>query len=143
VLKLWVALQRYGTTGLGALYEHLCATTRALLDAIRERNDFEALHEPESNILCFRYVGGGNFTAVQLDALNLDMRTQYNKSGAGWVTTTVLGQRRTLRVTVMNPRTDARHIRAVLDGLAKVGRLFEQRLTSDARQSAADSYLPR
>ena len=124
-LKLWVALQRYGAGGIGALYEHLCDTTRVLYDSIEQRDDFESMHEPESNILCFRYVGSGALNDAQLDALNLEIRTQYNASGAGWVTTTVLGQRRTLRASIMNPRTNAGHIRAVLDGLSRLGRRME------------------
>ena len=36
-LKVWVAIQRYGASGLGALYEHLCATARALYEAILAR----------------------------------------------------------------------------------------------------------
>ncbi len=35
VLKVWVALQRYGAEGLGAIYDHLCATARALHDRDR------------------------------------------------------------------------------------------------------------
>src|SRR5687768_5436374 len=58
VLKLWFAIHRFGSSGLGRLYDHLCATARLLYDAIEERGDFENLHEPESNILCFRYLGG-------------------------------------------------------------------------------------
>ncbi|MDQ3516384.1 MAG: pyridoxal-dependent decarboxylase, partial [Gemmatimonadota bacterium] len=121
-LKVWVALQRYGAGGIGALYEHLCDTTRILYDSIEHRDDFESMHEPESNILCFRYVGSGARNDAQLDALNLEIRTQYNASGAGWITTTALGQRRTLRATIMNPRTNAGHIHAVLDGLSRLGR---------------------
>lgn len=120
-LKMWVVLQRYGVSGLAALYEHLCATTRDMYDAIAERPDFEALHEPESNILCFRYVGKRQLSDVQLDALNDDIRTSYNESGAGWITTTLLDNRRALRATVMNPRTDSSHLRAVLDGLGHLG----------------------
>lgn len=124
-LKLWVALQRYGAGGIGALYEHLCDTTRILYDSIEQRDDFESMHEPESNILCFRYVGSGALNDAQLDALNLEIRTQYNASGAGWITTTVLGQRRALRATIMNPRTNAGHIRTVLDGLSGLGRRMQ------------------
>ena len=36
-LKVWVAIQRYGASGLGALYEHLCGTARAMHDAILAR----------------------------------------------------------------------------------------------------------
>lgn len=122
-IKLWVALQRYGADGFGALYDRLCATTRALYDAVAERPDFEALHEPECNILCFRYVGDGDEHGIadeERDARTLALRERYNRSGRGWITTTLLGGRRVLRVTVMNPRTTDVHVRAMLDGVAQM-----------------------
>ncbi len=121
VLKVWVALQRYGAGGLGAIYDHLCATARALHDLVVRRPDFEALHEPESNILCFRFTGDGTITGERLDALNLRLREEFNRSGEGWITTTLLGGRRVLRVTVMNPRTRERDVERVLDGLGRMG----------------------
>jgi L-2,4-diaminobutyrate decarboxylase len=127
VLKLWFAIQRFGSDGLGQLYDHLCRTARILYDAIEERGDFENLHAPESNILCFRYLGedsklrrGESSPADEsqrIDALNRELRPRYNKEGTGWITATVLGGRPVLRVTMMNPRTGAEHVRALLDGL--------------------------
>jgi L-2,4-diaminobutyrate decarboxylase len=119
-LKVWVAIQRYGSTGLGALYDHLCATARLLYGATLDRPRFRALHEPESNILCFRYVGDGSMSDDRLDILNLDLRTAYNREGDGWITSTVLGGRRVLRATLMNPRTTAGDLARVLDGLEKL-----------------------
>ena len=122
VLKVWVALQRYGADGIGRVYDHLCDMTRVLYDAIVERPDFEALHEPASNILCFRYVGDGTMSAEVLDALNRELRPRYNASGEGWITLTVLDGRPVLRVTMMNHRTRARHVLRLLDGLASHAR---------------------
>lgn len=122
VLKLWVALQRYGADGIGRVYDHLCDMTRMLYDAIVERPDFEPLHEPASNILCFRYVGDGTISAEVLDALNRDLRARYNASGEGWITLTVLDGRPVLRVTMMNHRTRAHHILRLLDGLGTQAR---------------------
>jgi L-2,4-diaminobutyrate decarboxylase len=117
-LKVWVALQRHGATTFGALYDHLCATARTLHALLEERPEFVALHVPESNIQCFRFVGDGTRSDEDLDRINLDMRTAFNRGGAGWITTTVLGGHRVLRVTVMNPRTTRDDLVAVLDGLA-------------------------
>lgn len=117
-LKVWVALQRYGADGMAAIYEHLCATARALHEEIEARDDFEALHEPESNILCFRWVGGHSHGDEELDRLNRELRERYNRSGAGWITATVLDGQQVLRVTVMNPRSSREHVRRLLDGLA-------------------------
>lgn len=119
-LKVWVALQRHGARGLGALYERLCALTRALHARLTARADFATLHEPECNILCFRYLGDGTRDEAALDRLNLALREAWNRSGRGWITTTLLGGRRVLRVTLMNPRTDLAHLDALLDGLAEL-----------------------
>ncbi len=113
--KVWVALQRYGSDAFAAIYDHLCATARALFEMISSRPEFIALHEPESNIVCFRYAAGD-------DDLNQDLRDRFNRSGEGWITTTMLGGRRVLRMTVMNPRTTTADLARVLDGLAAIAR---------------------
>lgn len=110
VFKLWVALQRYGTSGVGALYDHLCDTTRAMYDAVCRHPEFEAIHEPSCNIVCFRHNGS--------DEHNRELRERYNRSGHGWITTTMLDGRRVLRATIMNPRTTADDVRAIVDGIA-------------------------
>ena len=108
----------HGADGIGALYDRLCETARALHEAVARRPEFEALHEPESNILCFRWRGAGRLDGARLDALNLRLREGYNRSGEGWITTTLVGGRRVLRCTVMNPRTTTADVERVLDGLA-------------------------
>ena len=110
VLKLWVALHRYGSKGIGELYDGLCARTRELHAMIGADSDFETIHAPESNILCFRYRGS--------DELNRQLGPSFNKNGSGWITSTVLDGRPVLRVTMMNPRTRAEHLVAMLEGVA-------------------------
>jgi len=122
VLKLWVAIQRYGSLGLEQLYDYFCDLARTVYDELQSRPEFQALHEPESNILCFRYVGDGARSDEALDQLNRELRERYNLSGEGWITATNLDGRRVLRVTMMNPRTTAADVRDILDGLAKIGR---------------------
>jgi glutamate/tyrosine decarboxylase-like PLP-dependent enzyme len=117
--KVWVALQRYGADGIGALYDRLCDTTRVLFEILKTHPDFITFHEPESNILCFRYTRAG-MSDEELDALNRAMRERYNQSGVGWITTTVLGGRRVLRVTLMNPRTDREHVERLVEGLLQI-----------------------
>ena len=125
VLKLWVALQRYGIDGLAELHDYFCALTRFMWEEIAERDDFEALHEPESNILCFRYLpkaqNGRVLDDAAVDEINRELRERYNRSGEGWITATNLGGRRVLRVTILNARTTTADVRDILDGLAAVG----------------------
>jgi L-2,4-diaminobutyrate decarboxylase len=126
--KVWVAIQRHGASGLGALYDHLCANARALHAAVLARPDFEALHEPQSNILCFRWIGDGTASPDRLDAINLQAREEYNRAGAGWITTTMLDGRRVLRTTMMNPRTTVRDLEATLEDLAAIARAICSRV---------------
>jgi L-2,4-diaminobutyrate decarboxylase len=119
VLKLWVAFQRYGVRTMGALYDRLCDVARAMYEQLDAHPEFEPLHEPESNILCFRWKGDGNHGDEALDAFNRELRESYNRSGAGWITTTLLDGRRVLRATVMNPRTTAQDVAELVAGLAR------------------------
>jgi glutamate/tyrosine decarboxylase-like PLP-dependent enzyme len=121
VLKLWVALQRYGADGIGALYDHLCNVAYAMHDEVARHSQLEVLHEPECNILCFRWVGDGRADAAKLDAVNRELRERYNASGHGWITATDLEGRRVLRVTIMNPRTTPAHCREVVAALIVIG----------------------
>jgi L-2,4-diaminobutyrate decarboxylase len=123
VLKLWVVLHRLGRKGIAALHDHLCDLAVQVRDELLRHPEFVVLHEPESNILCFRYVGDRTLDDDALDVINREIRERYNRSGAGWITATVLDGRRVLRVTMMNPRSTAAHIRELARGLMSVARL--------------------
>src|SRR5829696_2344352 len=69
-LKLWVAFQRYGVRTLAAIYDHQCDLARAMHHQLEEHPHFEPMHEPESNILCFRWIGDGSHGDEALDAFN-------------------------------------------------------------------------
>lgn len=122
-LKLWVAMRHYGLDHFAALQERTVENAMALHGLLLDAPDFEPAHEPESNILCFRWLPQGldPDDMERTDALQPVLRERYNASGRGWITTTVLGGRRVLRVTLMNPRTEQRHLEALLQGLREVG----------------------
>jgi L-2,4-diaminobutyrate decarboxylase len=121
VLKLWVVLHRLGRCGIAELHDHLCDLAVHVRDELRTRPEFDVLHEPHSNILCFRYVGDRSADDDALDEINREIRERYNRSGAGWITATLLDGRRVLRVTMMNPRSTPAHIRTMVDGLTAIG----------------------
>jgi len=121
VLKLWVVLQRLGRRGIAALHDHLCDLAVQVRTELQQHAEFEVLHEPHSNILCFRYVGDDTTDDETLDTINRAIRERYNRSGAGWITATLLDGRRVLRVTMMNPRSTPAHIRAMVERLLVIG----------------------
>jgi L-2,4-diaminobutyrate decarboxylase len=58
----------------------------------------------------------------ELDEINLELRTQYNQRGTGWITTTVLEGQRVLRVTLINPRLRREHLDAMVEELSALAR---------------------
>ncbi|MBV8519182.1 MAG: aminotransferase class I/II-fold pyridoxal phosphate-dependent enzyme [Acidobacteria bacterium] len=109
-IKLWLVLQSRGTAPIVDAIERTAALTRYLYERIVASDDFEPVHEPALNILCFRRRG---FDDEQTAAL----RERLLRSGKAWITTTVLRNERVLRVTMMNPRTTERDVDAMLNAL--------------------------
>ena len=68
-----------------ALCTITCATWRSQVrEELAGHPEFEVLHAPESNILCFRYVGDGRASATRrCDAINREIRERYNRVGRG------------------------------------------------------------
>jgi L-2,4-diaminobutyrate decarboxylase len=109
-IKLWLVLRSQGTKPIVDALERTAALTRYLFERVAESDDFEPVHEPELNILCFRRKGFDNEQTA-------DLRERLIRSGKAWITTTLLRGERVLRVTMMNPRTTERDIDAMLDVL--------------------------
>jgi L-2,4-diaminobutyrate decarboxylase len=112
-VKLWLILRSQGTAPIVETIETVTARTRYLYDRIAASEDFEALHDPELNMLCFRKRGLD-------DEQTADLRERLVRSGRAWITTTVLRSERVLRVTIMNARTTEAHLDAMLDALREV-----------------------
>ncbi len=116
-VRLWIALEHYGTRRLGELYDHTCGLATHLFERLEDAPDFEALHRPESNILCFRWRPSGMEEGEELDRLQDALRGRYIAAGRGFIAATTLAGRRTLRVTLINPRTTTVNVDRMLDGL--------------------------
>ena len=112
-IKLWLMLKSRGTAPFVEAMEHVTRLTRYLYDRLRESDDFEPLHEPQMNILCFRRRGFDNGATAAL-------RERLLRSGRAWITTTILRSERVLRVTMMNPRTTERDVDAMVDALREI-----------------------
>jgi L-2,4-diaminobutyrate decarboxylase len=112
-IKLWLLLRSRGTAPIVDALERVTALTRYLYERLVESDDFEPVHEPDLNILCFRRKGFD-------DEQTAELRERLIRSGRAWITTTILRGERVLRVTMMNPRTSEEHVDAMLDALRTV-----------------------
>lgn len=112
-IKLWLVLRSQGTKPIVEGMERVTELTRYLYDRLAASDDFEPVHTPDLNILCFRRRGLD-------DEQTADLRERLIRSGKAWITTTILRGERVLRVTMMNPRTTKEHVDAMLDALREV-----------------------
>jgi L-2,4-diaminobutyrate decarboxylase len=118
-VKLWLSLKVSGSEAFEAALDRVASVTRHLHRLVSASDDFEAMHEPEFNIFCFRWVGNRQASDEELDAANGAMRERLVRSGEAWITSTLLKGRRVLRVTIINPRTGPDDVERMLDALRR------------------------
>lgn len=107
-LKLMLTLAFEGEQGLARHVEATFAKAARFHDAIAERPGFACAFTPQSNILCFRY-GDGDQERI---------RRRLLAEGRFHLSSAVVGERRWLRMVVMNEATDDETIAAMLDRIA-------------------------
>lgn len=93
----------------------------AMLDVA---DDFEPLHEPQCNIVAFRYVPDELREAPteKLDAFQLRLRRAVIESGEFYLVQSKIDGRPVLRTTMMNPLTTEDDLRGLLDCLRRFGK---------------------
>lgn len=116
-LKTWFTLKAYGTEKLGAMIERTCALAGYLETRILAEPRLELLAPVQLNIVCFRY------RAADSDAntLNGDIVADIQESGISAPSTTVLNGRLAIRAAIVNHRTDAVDIDALVAAVLEFG----------------------
>ncbi|MCE7992542.1 MAG: diaminobutyrate decarboxylase [Roseivirga sp.] len=89
--------------------------TTVFFEHIQTTEDFECPYEPESNILCFKYLAPGTN-----DSFQLAIRNELVKHGDFYITTTIMNGVRYLRVSVQNPDTSLEHFEKMLIAIREV-----------------------
>ncbi len=113
-LKTWVVWKAYGPEVWDALATQTCEVAEAAFQYCAQSKILEPVHRPHSNIFCFQLRGPRGGDSVRR---HWALKEELNESGFGYISSTVLDQRRVLRVVVMNPRTTSSDICAILQRL--------------------------
>jgi L-2,4-diaminobutyrate decarboxylase len=101
-LDLYVALKVLGTDFFAAYVERMKDLAAGFAVAVEARPGWELAVQPESNIVCFRYVPEG---AQDPNGLQARLRDAVVRSGAFHIVKTVLRGKTWLRTTIINPLT--------------------------------------
>ncbi len=110
-LKTWLVWRAYGGQLWDTLTTHVCDVAEVAFQYCSQSEILEPVHEPHSNIFCFRL---RRSHGRESDLRHWAIKEELNESGFGYISSTVLNGRRVLRLVVMNPRTAASDIRAIL-----------------------------
>jgi glutamate/tyrosine decarboxylase-like PLP-dependent enzyme len=127
-LKVWMALRQAGRTGaLGMIADDIRLSKH--LDArVRVHPEFEALSQ-ELSIATFRYVPaelaskrGSPDVERRLDEINQELLSRLEQSGEAFVSNAVVNGKFALRACIVNFRTSAADVEALLPILSRLGR---------------------
>jgi aromatic-L-amino-acid decarboxylase len=121
-LKVWMGLKRHGVRGYARAVEHDVEMARGLADAVSEHPDFELLAAPVLSIVAFRYrPRGRELDEPALATLNRRIVNRLVGSGAFFLAPTLLKGRTAMRVAIVNFRTRAEDVRALVAEAARAG----------------------
>jgi glutamate/tyrosine decarboxylase-like PLP-dependent enzyme len=109
--------------GYAAAVEHDVAMARFLAEQVRAHADFELMAEPGLSIVNFRYrPHRTHLEEADLDRLNRQVANRLVASGAFFFAPTLVRGRTSLRVAIVNFRTQEDDLRALLEEAARAGR---------------------
>src|SRR5207302_969674 len=114
-LKTWFTLKVHGTEAIGATISHCCELARYLERRVASLPALELLAPVQLNIVCFRYRG------ANADQINAKIVTDLHQSGIVAPSTTMIGGRLAIRAAIVNHRTEARDIDALIEAVMAFG----------------------
>jgi len=133
-LRVWLSLLAHGRRAYAARISHDAALARYLGEVVESRDDFELACPVGLSITCFRYVPPDLPEAPEgervayLDRLNLAIMTEIQLDGRVFYSNAVVGGRFALRSCLVNFRTEARDVDAVVEVTAEIGARLDREL---------------
>ncbi len=114
-LKTWFTIQVYGAERLGEVIQQTCDLAQYLKTKIEAQPELELLAPVSLNIVCFRYRG------PQSDVLNSKLAVALQESGMVAPSTNILPQGLAIRAAIVNHRTNAADIDALVANTLRFG----------------------
>ena len=109
-LKVWMTLRTYGADRLGAVVDQCCALAARLAARVAAEPALELLAPVPLNIVCFRVRGAD-------DAFNAGLVADLHEEGSFAPSTTRIGGRLAIRAAIVNHRTTAADVDALVEAV--------------------------
>jgi aromatic-L-amino-acid decarboxylase len=125
-LKTWFTLKVYGSERLGRMISGTCALARELAQRIAVIPELELLAPVALNIVCFRY------RCADADRVNAEIVIALQESGIAAPSTTTIGGKLAIRAAIVNHRTTAVDLDALLEATLGYGASLSRHAAREA-----------
>ncbi len=109
----YAAMKYYGDNYYKEYIESRYDLARKFADQVKSHHEFELAVEPESNIVCFRYLRKG-LSELALNEINAAIRDKIIKEGSFYVVQVELNGKIWIRLTIINPVTSGEDLELLL-----------------------------
>jgi L-2,4-diaminobutyrate decarboxylase len=122
-LKLWFTLRIIGTEGLSTYMEKAIDNALFTANLLRNREDFEIIHQPEISTVVFRYTPWKNEEG-SFCGLNSYIRKAIFNEGKAIITSTKVYNEVFLKFTLLNPLTTPADIEEIIGLIVSHGQEY-------------------
>ncbi|MEV8016960.1 aminotransferase class V-fold PLP-dependent enzyme [Streptomyces sp. NPDC086554] len=131
IMTLWTLWAMYGPALFAEKIEYLCRLTEEAHGILRADPDFETLHRPEANILCFRY-HPADIRKEDVHHLQIAIRNRVKLRGNFFISKVNIDGVAALRVVMMNHQVTDGHFRMLISEIKATGReILSSELSSE------------
>ncbi|MFA5016859.1 MAG: aspartate aminotransferase family protein [Methylobacter sp.] len=116
-LKTWFTLKVYGAEKLGRVISNTCTLAQHMKRRIEAEPLLELLAPVALNIVCFRY------RSADANRVNADIVIALQESGIAAPSTTTLNGQLAIRAAIVNHRTTANDIDALINATLELGKI--------------------
>ncbi|SED16825.1 L-2,4-diaminobutyrate decarboxylase [Tenacibaculum sp. MAR_2009_124] len=125
IMNLWGVWAFHGVSVFEEKIDYLYNLTQRAYQELNKEDDFEVLHQPEANMLCFRYIPSEE-NAIQITDFQLKIRDQLKAHGNFFISKVSLDGKIALRVVFMNHNTELNHFKTLLQEIKVIGKTIIQ-----------------
>jgi aromatic-L-amino-acid decarboxylase len=139
--KIWVSLLAHGRKAFARRISHDAELARYMGAQVQERPEFELATPVSLSICCFRFVPPGLEQSPDredyLNRLNQRLMTKIQLDGRAFCSNALLEGRFVLRACIVNFRTEAEDVDALLDTAAELGASLDAELRPKPLRASA------
>jgi aromatic-L-amino-acid/L-tryptophan decarboxylase len=115
-LKTWFTLKTYGADAIGRVIANTVSLARMLAARVAAEPELELLGPVPLNIVCF------GFRGADADRLNAEIVSNLHEAGRVAPSLTTIGGRTAIRAAIVNHRTAAEDVNALVSSVLALGR---------------------